>query len=53
MTDNGIWLIFDASNSYLFVDMNGTDAGGRAVVARLVGLTSFDFNDFVFADQGS
>jgi Ca2+-binding RTX toxin-like protein len=47
MTDNGAWIIYDALGR-LFVDDNGTDAGGRTLIARLDGTPALSFGDFLF-----
>jgi hypothetical protein len=47
MTDNGAWIIYDALGR-LFVDYNGTDAGGRTLIARLDGTPALSFGDLMF-----
>jgi Ca2+-binding RTX toxin-like protein len=49
MTDDGIWVIYNASNGRLSVDMNGTDAGGFTTIAVVQGAPSFNYSDLFFS----
>jgi Ca2+-binding RTX toxin-like protein len=48
MTDDGIWVIYNAANGRLSVDMNGTDGGGFTTIAVLQGAPALSYGDLFF-----
>lgn len=48
INDADAWLVYNTTNGVLSVDMNGTDAGGVQVLARIVGAPTLTFDSFLF-----
>jgi hypothetical protein len=48
ITDNGSWIVYDGLGR-LWIDVNGTDAGGLNPVAILLGAPTLTYDNFIFA----